>query len=209
MTQEKSHRSPLAPGEIRTHVVGDRAFQVMHVAGGSFTQASVNTAPYGRTVLCTDTSADVAVKAYADAIEQAESEQAAASWDEPLPADEAPHPSAAAIDLALDLAEVAGHAASDALEGGDVDMALRILTRGMIRVVETIAPYAGGMPTPYPHVLMFLSNGSTIRTTQNTTADIAGLINAGVAKIYEVQDLDGVTHNVMIGAILDFCEVTA
>jgi hypothetical protein len=73
MTQSE-HRSPLAPGEIRTHIVGDRAFQVMHVAGGSFTQASVR-GKGPSTVLCTDVAAAVAVKAYADAIEQAESDR--------------------------------------------------------------------------------------------------------------------------------------
>lgn len=68
---------------------------------------------------------------------------------------------------------------------------------------------SGMSPPPFPHVILILSNGSTLRTNANTTADIAGMINAGVAKIYAVADLDGVTHNVMVSAILDFYTVTA
>ena len=67
--------APLAPGEIRTYVVGNRAFRVMHVAGGSFTQASFREGVDGPSVvLATDRFADVAVRAYAEAIEQAESD---------------------------------------------------------------------------------------------------------------------------------------
>lgn len=64
-------------------------------------------------------------------------------------------------------------------------------------------------PTPYPHVLLVLSNGSTVRTTANSTADIAGLINAGEAKIYTVTDTEGVQHNLLVSSILDFYQVTS
>jgi hypothetical protein len=69
-----NHRAPLAPGEIRTHRVGARVFKVMHVSGGSFTQASVRPDGEPATVLLTDMSTRAAVNAYADAIEQAESD---------------------------------------------------------------------------------------------------------------------------------------
>jgi hypothetical protein len=70
-----NHRAPLAPGEIRSHVVGNRAFQVMHVAGGSYTQASYRDGVDGPTkVLGTHMFERDAVNAYADAIEQAESD---------------------------------------------------------------------------------------------------------------------------------------
>lgn len=77
----KNHRAPLARGEIRTHTVGTpdtpggwRTFKVMHVAGGSFTQASVSRFGKPTEVISTDPDARVAVNAYADAIEQAESD---------------------------------------------------------------------------------------------------------------------------------------
>lgn len=79
------HRAPLAPGEIRAHTVGTRTFQVMHVSGGSFTQATVREAGGGATVLATDPFADRAVRAYADAIEQAESDAADAMEDDDTP----------------------------------------------------------------------------------------------------------------------------
>ncbi|MET0426642.1 MAG: hypothetical protein ABW046_22435 [Actinoplanes sp.] len=85
MTETPNHRAPLAPGEIRTHVVGDRAFQVMHVAGGSFTQASVR-GKGPSTVLATSRFETVAVNVYANAIEQAESDAVDALDD----ADEVP-----------------------------------------------------------------------------------------------------------------------
>lgn len=76
------HEKPLTPGEIRRHTVGDpdtkggwQAFKVMHVAGGSFTQASVSRFGRPTQVLCTDTDSRVAVRAYAEAIEQAESDR--------------------------------------------------------------------------------------------------------------------------------------
>lgn len=83
-----------------------------------------------------------------------------------------------------------------------------------LRVFATDEPgtfrisYRDRMLTPYPHVLLVLSNGSTLRTVQNTTGDIAGLINAGEAVVYQVTDLDGITHNVRVAAVLDFYEVT-
>jgi hypothetical protein len=72
---QTNHRAPLTPGEIRIHWIGDTSYQVMHVAGGSFTQASVREHGQPSRVLKTDTSAAVAVRAYADAIEQAESDR--------------------------------------------------------------------------------------------------------------------------------------
>jgi hypothetical protein len=76
------HMKPLAPGEIRQYTVGNpdtrggwQAFKVMHVAGGSFTQASVSRFGRPTQVLCTDTDSAVAVRAYAEAIEQAESDR--------------------------------------------------------------------------------------------------------------------------------------
>ena len=72
--QAIDHRAPLKPGEIRTHRVGAQVFQVMHIAGGSFAQASVAGNGMATRVLRTDRFADVAVRAYADAIEQAESD---------------------------------------------------------------------------------------------------------------------------------------
>ena len=74
-TQTPNHRAPLAPGEIRTHTVGLRTFTVMHVAGGSFTQASCRTGiDRPSRVLLTSMDDRSAVEAYADAIEQAESD---------------------------------------------------------------------------------------------------------------------------------------
>lgn len=70
-----NHRKPLAPGEIRSHVVGNRGFLVMHTGNGAFAQASYRDGVDGPTrVLATDRFADVAVRAYADAIAQAESD---------------------------------------------------------------------------------------------------------------------------------------
>lgn len=87
--------------------------------------------------------------------------------------------------------------------------AASVLAEGVRDAVTVLAPYAGTMPTPYPHTLLVLRNGSTLRTTQNAPADIAGLINVGTEKIYPVTDLDGVTHHLVVSAILDFYEVTA
>lgn len=56
--------------------------------------------------------------------------------------------------------------------------------------------------------IIVLSNASTLRTTQNTPADIAGMINAGVTKVYTVADIDGVQHNLLVSSILDFYQVT-
>jgi hypothetical protein len=68
------HEKPLTPGEIRTHTIGRTDFTVMHVAGGSFTQAR-SCDDSGSTILATDRFESVAVRAYADAIEQAESDR--------------------------------------------------------------------------------------------------------------------------------------
>lgn len=72
-TQNIRHDAPLKPGEIRTHTVGDVDFAVMHAANGSFTQATVRDENGGR-VLATEVFEDRAIRAYADAIEQAESD---------------------------------------------------------------------------------------------------------------------------------------
>jgi hypothetical protein len=66
------HSRPLAPGEIRIHWIGDTSYQVMHVAGGSFTQASVRERGKPSQVLKTSMHEREAVDAYAEAIEQAE-----------------------------------------------------------------------------------------------------------------------------------------
>jgi hypothetical protein len=83
-TQTPNHGAPLAPGEIRTHTVGTQTFQVMHVSGGSFTQAKVRR-PIGdhmeSHVLCTSRFDSDAVRAYADAIAAAE-DAAAAGLDD-------------------------------------------------------------------------------------------------------------------------------
>lgn len=89
MTETTNHRAPLAPGEIRTRTVGNRTFRVMHVAGGSFTQASVSDPTWlgASQVLATNRFESFAVAAYADAIEQAESD-AAGEVDAPSFADD-------------------------------------------------------------------------------------------------------------------------
>jgi hypothetical protein len=69
-----NHRAPLVPGEIRTHTVGLQIFQVMHVSGGSYTQATVRELAQPSRVIATERFESDAVNAYADAIEQAESD---------------------------------------------------------------------------------------------------------------------------------------
>lgn len=88
MTQNKpGHRAPLAPGEIRTHVVGERKFTVMHIAGGSLVQAREHGTNKPTVVLRTSQWGYRAIDAYADAIEAAEAEQdvneALAAADDP------------------------------------------------------------------------------------------------------------------------------
>lgn len=77
MTQNPD-RKPLAPGEIRKAAVNGMLFQVMHVAGGSFTQAIA-----GSKVICTSMHEDVAVRAYADAIAAAEAADSDVEEDGP------------------------------------------------------------------------------------------------------------------------------
>jgi hypothetical protein len=101
--------------------------------------------------------------------------------------------------------------AAEHLGRQDMGAALTSMHTLANQLITLLEPYADDMPqipTPYPHVLLVLSDGSTLRTIQNTTADIAGLINAGVAKIYHVADVNGVTHNLMVSTILDFYVVT-
>jgi hypothetical protein len=95
-TQNPDHRRPLAPGEIRTHTVGNRTFKVMHVAGGNFTQASYQLGVHPTQVITTEMFEQDAVRAYADAIEQAESDAADADRE-----DEAPEPLTAEGEEAL------------------------------------------------------------------------------------------------------------
>lgn len=74
-TQSIRHDAPLKQGEIRTHTVGAQTFRVMHVAGGSFTQVAARNVGENTRVLCTDRFESAAVRAYADAIAQAESDR--------------------------------------------------------------------------------------------------------------------------------------
>lgn len=63
-----NHTSPLKPGEIRRYATrGGKAFQVMHVSQGAFTQAK---GPDG--VICTLMGEDAALMTYAEAIADAE-----------------------------------------------------------------------------------------------------------------------------------------
>lgn len=71
-----SHDAPLLQGEIRTHVVGTRTFKVQHVAGGSFTQATVTDTAGPTGVLATERFEADAVRSYAAAIVEAESARA-------------------------------------------------------------------------------------------------------------------------------------
>lgn len=115
-----------------------------------------------------------------------------------------------AIRKALQLAEIACECAENQLAGRDTSAALVTLADGIANVIDALAPYAGAMPLPYPHTILILTNGNTIRTTANTPAEIAGMINAGAQKIYDCADLtDGLTHHVMVNAILDFYQVTS
>ena len=115
-----------------------------------------------------------------------------------------------AIRKALRLIENACSRAEDQVAGCDIRAALVTLADGMADVIDALAPYAKAMPLPYPHTILILTNGSTIRTTANAPADIAGMINAGTQKIYDCTDLtDGLTHHVMVSAILDFYQVTS
>ena len=111
---------------------------------------------------------------------------------------------------ALHVIEDACLAAEDHMSGGDGTAALATLIDGMSELIDILTPYAVIMPLPYPHIILILTNGSTIRTTSSTVPDIAGMINAGTQKIFSCTDLtDGLTHNVMVNAILDFYQVTS
>lgn len=68
------HRRPLAPGELRAQWVGNQLFTVMHVAGGSYTQASVRESGKPTRVLATERFESDAVAVYAYAIECAEAD---------------------------------------------------------------------------------------------------------------------------------------
>lgn len=97
----------------------------------------------------------------------------------------------------------------DALHGGDHVAALELLMVMTREMISLMTPYINGMAMTYPHTLIVLTNGSTLRTTSNVPADIAGLINAGLDKIYVCTDHEGVVHNLVVTSILDFYEVTA
>jgi len=74
-----NHRAPLAPGEIRTHVVGDRAFQVMHVAAGRYAQATYRDGVDGVTQVLYTGREDIAIAHYAEAIVEAKEAEREAS----------------------------------------------------------------------------------------------------------------------------------
>lgn len=115
-----------------------------------------------------------------------------------------------AVRDALAVIEDACRRSEDQLAGNDDRAALVTLAMGMDKVIDVLKPYAKGMPLPYPHTILILTNGNTIRTTANTPEQIAGMINADVQKIYNCTDLtDGLIHNVMVSAILDFYQVTS
>lgn len=110
--------------------------------------------------------------------------------------------------VALRVIERRADEAAEHLEAEDLRSAAETMAMMTSQLITLLTPYAGTMPT-FPHVILVLSNGSTIRTTDNTVGDIAGLINAGTQKIYSVNDLtDGYLHHVVVSEILDFYEAT-
>lgn len=56
--------------------------------------------------------------------------------------------------------------------------------------------------------LIQLLDGNNVWTQTNSAADIAGLINAGVQKIYQCTEMTtGQTHNIVVANIVDVIEV--
>lgn len=57
---------------------------------------------------------------------------------------------------------------------------------------------------------IFLDNGQSLQTTDNSAADIAGLVNAGTQKIYTCVDHQsaGITHHVVASHIVDVYDIT-
>jgi len=55
---------------------------------------------------------------------------------------------------------------------------------------------------------IFLDNGQSVQTTTNVPSDIAGLINAGVQKIYTCLDAlnSATTHYIVVSHIVDIYE---
>lgn len=68
------HDYPLLPGEVRSHTVGRTTFTVMHAMGGSFVQATASALGEASRVLHTSASETAALRAYREAVEQAESD---------------------------------------------------------------------------------------------------------------------------------------
>lgn len=57
-------------------------------------------------------------------------------------------------------------------------------------------------------LIINLSTGQSVQTQTNSAADVAGLVNAGVQKIYTCTDLfTGHDHNIVVAQISDFYEV--
>lgn len=79
------HAKPLSPGEIRMARVGRVIFKVMHIAGGSFTQAIALRPDAPTEVIATEMFEQDAVRAYAEAIEQAEADHADADREDDAP----------------------------------------------------------------------------------------------------------------------------
>lgn len=61
------------------------------------------------------------------------------------------------------------------------------------------------------NTIIFLANGQSVQTRDNTAADIAGLVNAGAQKIYTCADAFSpeVQHNIVISNIVDVQGTTA
>lgn len=56
--------------------------------------------------------------------------------------------------------------------------------------------------------LIQLANNQNVWTQSNSAADIAGLINAGVDKIYQCTEMTtGQVHNIVVAHIVDVMEV--
>ena len=235
MTQdERRHRAPLAPGEVRTHEVDGAVFRVMHTGGGSFTQVTRN-----GVVLTTSAIEDLAVGTYANAIALAESEamarrdEAHAERREAFRRGEAERRAraqdelhrlvfntpmgaevglvtgepATVVDAALQLIQEECEHAAIHTARGDVTVAATILARAMGNLADLLAPpYADAMPK----TVIVMRNGSSLQvstTNTNTAADIAGLMNAGTPKVYSAVDVnDGIVHNILVSEIQDVYE---
>lgn len=159
-----NHRAPLAPGEIRMHEVGERKFTVMHVAGGSYVQACEHGADKPSRVLKTSQWGYEAIDAYADAIEQAESDAIDAL-------DDADGPSFDASGAYLD-GEPVGDLAHNLPMGAD--MAL-VTGEGEPRRVWTDGePVGETLPTPGPGSLSALLDAYGEAMSKGATCLVLG-----------------------------------